>query len=119
MGSEEFRGSSEEGEYDMARKLTGHEMWIVSYVKWQTKRNGRLDMRRTYSRAFRTFIDANRQYRAIKNSLADAGYKLTDASNECYNECECVRGYVRNDKTISNSSDFVVLYLLRNEPLYD
>lgn len=103
----------------MSRALTGNEMWIVSYVKWIAKRNGRLEIRRTYSRAFRGERDARRQYRAIKNALIDGGYRMTDITAECYNECEGVRGYVRYDKESEYSSQFVVLYMLRNEPLYD
>lgn len=101
------------------RKNEGNGMLIVSYVKWRTKRNGRFEIVRTYSRAFRNDIEAKRQYRAILDSLSDRGYRLTDITSECYSDCEGVRGYVRHDKEAEYSSDFVVLYLTRNEPLYD
>jgi len=103
----------------MARKLTGHEMWIVSYVKWRMRRNGIPEIYRTYSRAFRTQLDAKRQYRAIKNALIDGGYKLSDISEECYNECEGIRGSKRVQIEERNSTQFIFLYLVRNEPLYD
>lgn len=103
----------------MARSLTGNEMWIVSYVKWGMRRNGIPIIYRTYSRAFRSQLDAKRQYRAIKNSLIDGGYRLSDITEECYNECEGVRGSVRVQKETRNSTNFIFLYLIRNEPLYD
>lgn len=103
----------------MARALTGNEMWIVSYVKWSMRRNGRPEIHRTYSRAFRGERDARSQYRAIKNALIDGGYRMTDITAECSNECEGVRGYVRYNKESEYSSHFIFLYLIRNEPLYN
>lgn len=103
----------------MARALTGREMWIVSYVKWSMRRNGIPEIHRTYSRAFRTQIDAKRQYRAIKNALIDGGFRLSDITEECSNECEGVRGSVRFQKEDRNTTQFIFLYLIRNEPLYD
>lgn len=103
----------------MSRALTGNEMWIVSYVKWSMRRNGIPEIHRTYSRAFRGERDAKRQYRAIKNSLIDGGFRLSDITEECRNECEGVRGSVRVQKEARNSTLFIFLYLIRNEPLYD
>ena len=103
----------------MARALTGREMWIVSYVKWGMRRNGIPEIYRTYSRAFRSQRDAKSQYRAIKNSLLDFGFRLSDIAEECSNECEGVRGSVRFQKEARNSTSFIFLYLIRNEPLYD
>lgn len=103
----------------MARSLTGNEMWIVSYIKWNMRRNGIPEITRTYSRAFRSYRDAKSQYSAVKNSLIDAGYRLSDITEECSNECEGVRGCVRYQKEVRNSTKFVFLYLVRNEPLYD
>lgn len=102
----------------MSRALTGHEMWIVSYVKWSMRRNGRPEIYRTYSRAFREERDARSQYRAIKNALIDGGFRLSDITEECSNECEGVRGSVRVQKEARNSTSFIFLYLIRNEPLY-
>ena len=103
----------------MPRKSDGNGMLIVSYVKWYMRRNGIPEIIRTYSRAFRYELDAERQYRAIKNSLLDSGFRLSDITEECVNECEGVRGSVRYKKEDRNSTIFVVLYVVRNEPLFD